>query len=39
MRFVLNKMAYKDKDHTQIGAIDRMILGRANMVGPQPGEF
>ena len=33
MRFVLNKMPYEGKDHTQIGAIDRMIVGRAQMVG------
>ena len=38
MRFVLNMMPYAGKDHSQIGGVDRMILGRANMVGLQPRE-
>lgn len=33
MRFVLNKLPYTDKDHTQIGSLDSMILGRADRVG------
>lgn len=35
MRFVLNKIPYDGREHAQVGAIDRMIMGRANMVGPQ----
>lgn len=38
MRFVLNKLPYSGKEHSQIGAIDPMILGRANMVGKQAGD-
>ena len=36
MRFVLNKLPYEGKDHDQIGTIDPLIVGRANLILRQP---
>ncbi len=38
MRFVLNKLPYEGKDHDHIGAVDPLIVGRANMILRQPSE-
>jgi len=36
MRFVLSKMPYTGKDTSQIGQLDRLLVGRASMVGGGP---
>lgn len=38
MRFVLNKMPYTGKDHAQVGPVDRLLIGRANMIGRTSGD-
>jgi polyphosphate kinase len=38
MRFILNSMPYTGKDHAHIGQVDRLLLGRANMIAGQRGE-